>query len=114
MTNALCKTTLVNLRLGHDCDVYIGRSRDHFHFGNPFGRTGIATVIVPSKTIAIRNFRRWLDGVEFQEVEPQRRDWILQNLGSLKGRRIGCFCAPHPCHGDVYIEKLHEGELFEF
>ena len=25
---------------------------------------------------------------------------------SLKGKRLGCFCAPLDCHGDVYVEWL--------
>lgn len=30
----------------------------------------------------------------------------LQAVGELRGKKIGCCCAPKACHGDVYIEFL--------
>ena len=32
-----------------------------------------------------------------------------QAVGELRGKKIGCCCAPLACHGDVYVEFL-EGE----
>ena len=30
----------------------------------------------------------------------------LQAVIKLRDKRIGCCCAPDPCHGDVYVEFL--------
>lgn len=64
-------------------DVYIGRPSK---WGNPFviGRDG-----------------------DRAEVIRRYRDYILNNttllgaLPELKGKVLGCWCAPQPCHGDV-------------
>lgn len=33
---------------------------------------------------------------------PEFKDYIL----SLKGKRIGCFCKPLPCHLDIVVEYI--------
>lgn len=30
----------------------------------------------------------------------------LQAVIKLRNKRIGCCCAPFPCHGDIYVEFL--------
>jgi hypothetical protein len=39
------------------------------------------------------------------------RDWLLQKpiliaaaKEELRGKILGCWCAPKPCHGDVLLE----------
>ncbi len=65
-------------------DVYIGRGGP---FGNPFriGPDG-------SREEVIKKFEIWL------RSQP---DLIEQVKRELRGKRLGCFCAPLPCHGDV-------------
>lgn len=96
-----------------DCPdyVYIGRRGRGMHFGNPFSHllSSIATVRVSSRAESITAFRKWLLLEDYLDVEPQRRDWIIANMHMLRGKRLGCFCHPLPCHGDVYVEIL-EGE----
>lgn len=64
-------------------DVYIGRPSA---FGNPFkiGRDG-------DREEVIKKFRAWL------HVNP-----YLMRLArrELAGKTLGCWCAPHTCHGD--------------
>ena len=49
-----------------------------------------------------------------QEIVEKYRDWVksqpklLADLPSLRGKVLGCYCAPRPCHGDVLIELLQE------
>jgi hypothetical protein len=43
----------------------------------------------------IDRFRDWLSG------QPELLRYIRQ---TLPGKRIGCFCSPRPCHGDVLSE----------
>ena len=33
-----------------------------------------------------------------------RRTKRCMELAELKGKRLGCFCHPQPCHGDVLAE----------
>ena len=78
------KTAVVNVR-NSECDIYIGRPS---RWGNPFriGRDGTRSqVIAKFRAYAARNF-------------------APADLAQLKGKRLGCFCAPLPCHGDVLAE----------
>ena len=78
------KTTVVQRRQKHD--VYIGRPSK---WGNPFaiGRDG-------DRQQVIAKFRAWV--VE----QPD----LMADLHELRGKRLGCFCAPLACHGDVLAE----------
>lgn len=85
----MCETKVVNLR--HDfCDVFIDRSGD---WGNPFviGRHG-------NRAQVIEKYRDYIKG----------RTDLLERLPELKGKLLGCWCAPKPCHGDVLIELISE------
>ena len=50
-----------------------------------------------------------------EEVIEKYRVWvltqpqILDTLHTLKGKRLGCFCKPKACHGDVLVSLLEEG-----
>lgn len=45
-----------------------------------------------------------------KEVIEKYKQWILtqprllKQLPMLKGKRLGCYCAPLQCHGDVLVE----------
>lgn len=93
------KTRVVNLR---DCpkpDVYIGRSnRGPCGFGNPF------RVSEYGHGKCIRMFFRWLvtgDSQGCSAATQDRRLWILRHVHELRGKTLGCFCAPKRCHGHV-------------
>lgn len=97
----------------HSYDIYIGRSADkrsHEHFGNPFShKTGTqAFIIVESREKAIEAFRKWLTGEDWTTLRPEQRKWILDNLHTLKGKTLGCWCKPQSCHGDVLIELANK------
>ena len=80
-------TTVVNLRL-EPFDVYIGRpGRGHEgYFGNP----------IRERTAAgMERFRDYFTKRVARDPEFRRR--VL----ALRGKRLGCFCKPGPCHGDV-------------
>ncbi len=32
---------------------------------------------------------------------------LLADLPSLRGKRLGCWCAPEPCHGDVIAHLVN-------
>lgn len=96
-------------------DVYIGRPADDapMHYGNPFAiKDGTkATVILPSRNEAIAAFYNWLAGEAWQDIEPTRRVWIVANLPTLRGKVLGCWCAPQSCHGDVLAALANAAAL---
>lgn len=97
---------LVNIHHKKPYDVYIGRPTkgQHWGFGNPF----VVGVHAP-RGEAIKLFQKWLETGESlgsSDATPERRSWILNNLESLKGKTLGCFCSPNPCHGSVLLKLL--------
>jgi hypothetical protein len=100
-------TTVANLLRGDHYDVYIGRA-GHGHdgyFGNPVHRNRRcpvcgATHYERGDTIAC--FERYF--LERLTRDPEYRRRIIE----LKGKRLGCFCNPRPCHGDVIARWIDE------
>jgi hypothetical protein len=82
-------TTVVNKRTS-SYDVYIGRPSK---WGNPFriGKDG-------TRADVIRKYREWILG------NPR----LMSDLPELKGKRLGCWCSPLPCHGDVLVELVEK------
>jgi hypothetical protein len=90
------RTTVVHVRDEHD--VYIGRAmpgRKASEFQNPFriGKDG-------TRPEVLQKFRQHL--LQMLERDPSAADRLRQ----LKGLRLGCWCKPHDCHGDVLAEWL--------
>lgn len=79
-------SSVVNIHSGEPFDVFIGRPSK---WGNPFliGRDG-------SREEVIEKYRGWM--------ATQSR--LMDEIHELKDKRLGCFCAPQPCHGDVLAE----------
>ncbi len=87
---------VVNIHAGKKYDVYVGRpgnGKPGF-WGNPFllGADG-------NREQVIAKFREHL----------LRTPELHKRLPELKGKVLGCFCAPLPCHGDVLAEMANEG-----
>jgi len=85
---------VANLHRGQKYDVYVGRPRagqstSSAPWGNPFvlGQDG-------NREQVIAKYREWL---------PQQAE-LMRRLPELKGKVLGCFCAPLPCHADVLAE----------
>lgn len=73
-------------------DVYIGRPSK---WGNPFSHlpNTLAKFRVASREEAIRRYEMWL------KAQPH----LVAALPELRGKVLGCWCAPLACHGDVLI-----------
>ena len=84
---------LVNCRY-EEFDVYIGRPSK---WGNPFeiGKDG-------TRDQVINQYREWI------LTQPK----LLMALPKLLGKRLGCWCAPKRCHGEVLIELMSKPEGF--
>lgn len=86
-----------------DVQVYIGRSTiTDKHFGNPFKISK-----TESREQCVGKFKDWLDG-KYPEIEPERRQWILNNISILVDKELYCYCKPLACHGDVLAKLANE------
>lgn len=85
------KTTVVNLR-NEPYDVYIGRGSK---WGNPY--------YIPedgNRETVIRRYKEYI----------LSRPDLLAALPELKGKRLGCFCKPLACHGDI-LKELSDNNI---
>ena len=93
----MVKTTVVH-NLHDDFDVYIGREVPEH--GIPASKWGNPFVLMDDseaerdRVIAV--YREWV------VKQPQ----LMASLGELRGQRLGCWCAPKRCHGDVLVELI--------
>lgn len=72
-------------------DVYIGRPSK---WGNPFSHIDegtLAQFYVPTRDEAVAAYAKWI------KTQPE----LLAALPELRGKVLGCWCAPKACHGDV-------------
>ena len=46
--------------------------------------------------------------IRMYEVHVRRRPDLIAALPELFGKRLGCYCKPGACHGDVLIRLLKE------
>lgn len=85
-------------------DVYIGRAGrgEDGYFGNPF-RMGSGI----SREDAVQKFQKYFTERIQKDSEFKRR--VL----ALTGKRLGCFCKPKACHGDVIADWLNKKEQKE-
>lgn len=79
-------TIVVNVKTGDPFDMFIGRPSK---WGNPFvlGKDG------PRKAV-IAKYRKWLS----------TQGHLMNSIWELSGKRLGCYCWPSNCHGDVLAE----------
>jgi hypothetical protein len=83
-------------------DVYIGRAMPHYglpgsKWGNPFKlERGDGKV---ERAACLARYEAWL------RAQPQ----LMAALPELRGKVLGCWCAPKICHGDVLVRLANEG-----
>lgn len=78
-------------------DVYIGRPSK---WGNPFALAK-AEDAAEDRTLRadlLVKYEEWL------RTQPQ----LLASLHELRGKTLGCWCAPRLCHGDVLARLADE------
>jgi hypothetical protein len=71
-------------------DVYVGRPTQ---WGNPFtiGQDG-------TREDVIQKHAEWI------RTQPQ----LMARLGELRGKVLGCWCAPRACHADTLARLANE------
>jgi len=79
--------------------VYIGRPSI---WGNPYthrkDETTLAKFVVATRREAIEKYEDHL------RSSPE----LLEKLEELRGKKLGCWCKPNSCHGDIIIKLLEE------
>ena len=100
------KCTVVHFKKD-EFDIYIGRGSK---WGNPFthisDRHTLAKYIVGTRAESIIAYKEWITNGDGQ--------YLLDDLSELKGKILGCWCHPKPCHGDVLKELVNKSTGFRF
>lgn len=98
MENSLHKlpvnsTKVVNIKKDEEYDIYIGRPSE---FGNPFEARDYGLIkCLKLYEMHIRNKLK---------TDPSFKERLLE----LNGKRLGCFCKPNLCHGDILVKIIDE------
>ena len=79
-------------------DVYIGRPSK---WGNPYSHKADtrARFVVKDREEAI---------LKFEEYVRSQPDMVKDIKKELRGKTLGCWCAPQACHGDVLMKIANE------
>lgn len=100
-------TVVVHINDGFD--EYIGRPMRRYGlsgsiWGNPFkiGDEVEGRVLSREDIIALYETRIR------QKLAGPNGDWWRRQLEKLRGKRLGCWCSPKACHGDVLVKLLNE------
>lgn len=100
-------TTVVHIqrkngKVVQDCDIYIGRPCNMggwkltgSKWANPFKPEGKTKKDYEK---CIEKYRKWV----LQQPE------LMESLHELQGKRLGCWCKPLPCHGDILAALANE------
>ena len=101
----MSKTIVVNIHK-NDYDVYIGRQgkgKDGY-FGNPIKineKCFVCENVHTKSGDTINCFEKFF--YMRLEIDEDYKNKIL----SLSGKRLGCFCKPKNCHGDIIANYLN-------
>ena len=97
-------TIVTNIRY-QEYDVYIGRP-GHGHdgyFGNPIIKNEECIVCGVKHTSSGDTINCYRAYFEQRIIEDEE---FRQKILELRDKRLGCFCKPRECHGDVIVEYL--------
>jgi len=91
-------TKVVNL-FKEPYDVYIGRAGKgkSGYFGNP-----IPLKKGEERGSTLLKFREYFENRI--KTDPE----FKQNILSLHGKTLGCFCSPQACHGGIIVEYINQ------
>jgi len=96
------KTVVVNV-MKDDYDVYIGRYNKWKGLeGSMFrNREWMKNNSMEERMRSIEVYRVWF----YEEI---KKEWFRKEVEKLRGKVLGCWCKPLPCHGDVIVEYLEK------
>ncbi len=85
-----CKKSIYDVYIGRGCNPITGKLSK---WGNPFvvGKDG-------TRQECIDKYAEWI----------QKQPHLISCLSELKGKRLGCWCRPLNCHGDILVELIEK------
>lgn len=78
-------------------EVYVGRPGP---WGNPWAISSTQENNPEARRAVIQRYAAWIQAQPFLQRQARRE---------LAGKRLGCWCAPQPCHGDVLATLANDG-----
>lgn len=97
-TAATTTTTVVHIQrkggqIVQDCDVYIGRAVSRGGWNLPQSKWANPFTIAKEGSVE--------RAIEAYESHLLKSPELMASLGELRGKVLGCWCKPGPCHGDI-------------
>lgn len=95
-------TTVVHIKrtsglIVQDCDVYIGRAWNMGGWNLPQSKWHNPYTVKKYGDQALVLYENYI-----------RKSSLMNEIEELRDKRLGCWCAPKPCHGDILIKILNE------
>jgi hypothetical protein len=97
--------------------ISVIRGKSNHHYGNPWShldpsQSNYNIIKVNSISEAVDNYVNWIKGISNQDVEPERREWIANQISSgvLKGKILLYFNAKYTDrnHADALADLINE------
>ncbi len=89
-------TTVINVTTHQPYDVYIGRYNSRYGLFRSIWHNPYKVGVDGTREECIEKYRQHITS------SPE----LMALLPTLKGKRLGCWCKPAACHGDVLVELL--------
>jgi len=89
-------------------DIYIGRGSK---WGNPWrmGRSMSRDAVIAEYKTWLLQWKKWKEEIIINDPSGNYSNrWIIEHLKELRGKTLGCFCKPMPCHGDILVELCQQ------
>ena len=111
-SHASHRPKVVNVRTTKEPCEYIGRSEE---FGGPtkWGNPYIIGTDGTREEVVAKHEEWFLSDKEIKhEGFPFSNKELRSQLQELRGKNLGCHCAPRPCHGDLYLSLANTNNFF--
>lgn len=79
------------------CDIYIGRACNMGGWHLP-----------QSKWYNPYTVKKYQDQAIILYEQYIRTSALIGDIEELRGKTLGCWCKPEPCHGDILVKILNE------
>jgi len=90
-------------------NVYIGRSGIVFIDNKRYPPNGSIwanpyKVVNSNREMCIRNYEIYIR-------EKIEKEYGIDELMKLEGKKLGCWCHPNKCHGDILVKLIEEYKI---
>jgi hypothetical protein len=84
------------------------------NFGNPWSERGFSEIKAASIAESVGNYKKWLLGEDFKDVQPKKREWIINmiNSGRLDGKPFLYFKGGYISHAHVLVDIINNRKKY--